>query len=123
MRRGLARPVRIDDRALLDRAMHAFWENGYRATSIRHLEDTLDVRAPAIYHRFESKEALFLRVIDHYIETVIDPRIATCLGATSDPTADLLRFFESTLSASGHGPREWGSPPRWAHWRQSNTIT
>lgn len=104
----MARATGIEESVLLERAMHAFWANGYDGTSIRDLEVSLGLRAPAIYHRFESKQALFLRVLDHYVETVVVQRLAAHLGASDDAIANLLRFFESAMSASEAGRPAWG---------------
>jgi hypothetical protein len=44
---------------------------------------------------------LFLRVIDHYIEAVIEPRLSRYLGVSRDPIADLYRFFRTAQTARG----------------------
>ncbi len=94
-------PPKHSEHALLDRAVEQFWAAGYGATTIRDLERALDVTAPSIYHRYESKHALFLRAVDHYIEIVIQPRIARYLGVTADPIVDLYRFFRTAQSPRG----------------------
>jgi TetR/AcrR family transcriptional repressor of nem operon len=93
--------AKYTDREILDRAVARFWVSGYGATTMRDLEQALDLTAPSIYHRFESKDALFLRVVDHYCATVIEPRIAKYLGASADPVVDLYRFFRTAQSPSG----------------------
>lgn len=97
----MSAPLKHSERVLLDRAVEQFWAAGHGATTIRALERALDVTAPSIYHRYESKDALFLRAIDHYIEIVIQPRIARYLGATADPIVDLYRFFRTAQSPRG----------------------
>jgi TetR/AcrR family transcriptional repressor of nem operon len=94
-------PAKHTDQEFLDRALKRFWVHGYGATSIRDLERALDLTAPSIYHRFASKDALFLRVVDHYVETVIETRIAKYLGSSADPVVDLYRFFRTAQSPSG----------------------
>lgn len=94
-------PPKHSDRELLDRAVRQFWVHGYGSTTIRDLERALDVTAPSIYHRYADKGALFLRVVDHYIEIVIEPRIAKYLGSSDDPVADLYRFFRTAQSPNG----------------------
>lgn len=94
-------PAKLSDREILDRSVTRFWVSGYGATTIRDLERALDLTAPSIYHRFESKDALFLLVIDHYIATVIEPRIARYLGTSPDPVVDLYRFFRTAQSPNG----------------------
>src|SRR3954470_5822630 len=99
--RRMPAPPKHSEQELLDRAVRQFWVHGYGATTIRDLERALDVTAPSIYHRYAGKDALFLRVIDHYIETVIEPRVATYLGASDDPATDLYRFFRTAQSPNG----------------------
>jgi TetR/AcrR family transcriptional repressor of nem operon len=94
-------PPKYGDREILDRAVEQFWIHGYGATSIRDLERALDLVAPSIYHRFGSKDALYERAIDHYIETVIATRVAKYLGASDDPIVDLYRFFRTAQSPRG----------------------
>ena len=104
----MARPARFEEHVLLERALEPFWAHGFTATSIRRLERCLELRAPAIYSRFQSKERLFLRVLDHYVETIVDRRIATHLGNSADPLENLYRFFESAMSSSRQGRFGWG---------------
>src|SRR5579883_1164541 len=97
----MAPPLKHSDHKILDRAMEQFWVHGYGSTSIRDLEQALDLTAPSIYHRFGSKDALFLCVIDYYVEMVIRPRIERYLGASEDPIVDLYRFFRTAQSPRG----------------------
>jgi TetR/AcrR family transcriptional repressor of nem operon len=97
----MAPPLKHPDREILDRAVERFWVHGYGSTTIRDLEQALDLSAPSIYHRFGSKDALFLCVIEHYVETVILPRISKYLGVSEDPIVDLYRFFRTAQSPRG----------------------
>ncbi|MCA9692447.1 MAG: helix-turn-helix domain-containing protein [Nannocystaceae bacterium] len=98
----MARPAKHDDEVLLARAMEQFWSRGYEATSIRDLEEALELRAPAIYRRFESKDALFARVVDRYVSAVVVPRIERYLGDDADdPIVALYRFFRTAQSCRG----------------------
>lgn len=92
----MSRPRRIDDTTLLQSAMRIFWQHGFATTGIRELEKCLGLKAPAIYHRFGSKEALFHAALAHYIETVVGGRIRHYLQNTDDPLAGLRAFFDST---------------------------
>jgi TetR/AcrR family transcriptional repressor of nem operon len=94
-------PFKHTDEELLDRALERFWVHGYSSTSVRDLERALDLTAPALYRRFGNKDALFLRVIDRYVETIVAPRIRKYLGAGDDPVVDLYRFFRTAQSTRG----------------------
>ena len=46
--------------------MKAFWEHGYAATSITQLVDATHLQPGSLYAAFDSKQGLFLAVLDHY---------------------------------------------------------
>lgn len=52
-------------RAILDAALDLFAEHGFAGTSMRTLARAAGVRESALYHYFESKDALFLGVMEH----------------------------------------------------------
>lgn len=79
----------------IDQAMILFWENGFTNTSLKNLEEKLGLRAPSIYNTFGSKEALLLKCLDHYIESIVDQRINTILLSGNNPILALKKFFTS----------------------------
>ncbi|MGW6687930.1 TetR/AcrR family transcriptional regulator [Streptomyces sp. NPDC054961] len=60
------RPRSFDRAAALDKAMFAFWENGYEATSISDLTASLGIGAPSLYAAFGDKRTLFDEVVAAY---------------------------------------------------------
>src|SRR5262245_39589298 len=91
----MPRPRSIEDSDLLPKAMLLFWRNGYARTGIRELEHTLAMKAPSIYNRFGSKEALFRASIAHYLERVVRYRVERYLRGP-DPLRGLREFFDTT---------------------------
>ena len=47
--------------------MLLFWRKGFAAASMHDLCDAMGVRSPSLYAAFESKEALYLAAIEHYV--------------------------------------------------------
>ncbi len=60
------RPRSFDRGAALDKAMFAFWERGYEATSISDLTASLGISAPSLYAAFGDKRKLFDEVVVVY---------------------------------------------------------
>ncbi|MCD9032778.1 TetR/AcrR family transcriptional regulator [Luteimonas sp. Y-2-2-4F] len=67
MARG--RPRRFDREVALQRAMEAFWANGYEATPLADLMAAIGINPPSFYAAFGSKEALYREAVDRYLAT------------------------------------------------------
>jgi AcrR family transcriptional regulator len=65
----MARPRSIPEEESLERALKLFWDRGFDRTSIADLGKALGVGPSSIYNAFGSKEALYQRALDHYMET------------------------------------------------------
>lgn len=100
------RPREFDRDAALDAAMYLFWRKGYEAASMHDLCDAMGVRSPSLYAAFESKEALYLAAIEHYVEPRGEPvwdRLAE--GATARAGIEkLLIGAAETLPKSRSAP-------------------
>lgn len=99
----MGRPRKIDDEEILDRAMALFWERGWADTSIRDLEEALDLKAPSIYHRFGSREGLGAAVVEHYGDRVVRRRVAKYLSGEGDPLDNIARFLRLSVTQSRAG--------------------
>jgi AcrR family transcriptional regulator len=62
----MARPRSFDCDEALDRAMLAFWENGYEQTSTRELTAAMGIAAPSLYAAFGDKRRLFDQAVARY---------------------------------------------------------
>ena len=67
--RPRGRPRSFDETDVLDIAKDLFWQRGYEATSIKDLTEAMGMTPPSLYAAFGSKEALYRRVLDRYVET------------------------------------------------------
>jgi len=63
-RRG--RPRSFDRETALEKAILAFWEHGYEATSVSDLTRVMDIGAPSLYAAFGDKRSLFGEVVREY---------------------------------------------------------
>ena len=62
----IGRPREFDTDRALDAAMHLFWRQGYEATSMQNLLDTMNLSKSSLYQTFGSKHDLFQRCLQHY---------------------------------------------------------
>ncbi|NEB82119.1 TetR/AcrR family transcriptional regulator [Streptomyces sp. SID14478] len=60
------RPRSFDRETALEKAMQAFWENGYEATSVSDLTREMGIGAPSLYAAFGDKRSLFEEVVRVY---------------------------------------------------------
>jgi TetR/AcrR family transcriptional regulator, copper-responsive repressor len=62
----MARPRSFDRDAALEKAMRAFWANGYEQTSISDLTKAMGIAAPSLYAAFGDKQRLFGEAVARY---------------------------------------------------------
>ncbi|MBC7184501.1 MAG: helix-turn-helix transcriptional regulator, partial [Marinobacter sp.] len=55
----MARHARYDRKTALGKAVGLFWEKGYHGSSMKQIEQALDMRPGSIYATFGSKDGLF----------------------------------------------------------------
>jgi TetR/AcrR family transcriptional repressor of nem operon len=103
----MARPRAVEDELLLTKAVELFWRNGYARTGVRELEEKLGLKAPSLYNRFGSKDALFQAALAHYLERVVRTRIARYLRA-GEPLQGLRAFFDSCYDYAPAGESALG---------------
>lgn len=92
----MSRKPRYDREQALDNAVALFWQRGYHASSLKHLEQALDMRPGSLYATFGSKEALFQEALDRYAARMSES-LEACLQA-SDSRLDGLRRYIRQLA-------------------------
>lgn len=53
---------------VIEKAKNLYWEKGYHATSMRNLQDVVDMRPGSIYATFGNKDSLFKEALTCYAE-------------------------------------------------------
>jgi AcrR family transcriptional regulator len=66
----MARPCAYDREDLLRCATALFWERGFAGTSVDDVVRATGVSRSSLYAAFPDKSALFLAVLEHYLDTV-----------------------------------------------------
>ncbi|MFG2353824.1 TetR/AcrR family transcriptional regulator [Streptomyces sp. NPDC048521] len=64
--RTRGRPRSFDRETALEKAVRAFWEHGYEATSVSDLTRIMGIGAPSLYAAFGDKRSLFDEVVRVY---------------------------------------------------------
>ncbi|MGB1949617.1 MAG: TetR/AcrR family transcriptional regulator [Marinobacter sp.] len=64
----MARHARYDRKTALDKAVGLFWQKGYHGSSMKQIEQALDMRPGSIYATFGSKDGLFTEALARYAE-------------------------------------------------------
>src|SRR6266550_980301 len=77
---------------ILDAAMRVFRRHGFRRSSIEQAAEAAGLTRQALYHHFQSKEALFRAVIEQLFEGALAAEIAAADAAekTGGGLADIL---------------------------------
>jgi AcrR family transcriptional regulator len=88
--------------ALVQIAAELFAEQGYRATTVRHIGDAAGVLSGSLYHHFDAKETILDELLSSYLEELLDTyRAITKAG--DGPAATLRELVRASFrSLSEH---------------------
>lgn len=90
------RPRSFDRTEALDRALIAFWRNGFEATSMNDLVEAMGINSPSIYAAFGSKESLFAEAVQHYHAAYAN-RLLQSLNDGPDAASGIDAMFEAAI--------------------------
>jgi len=101
----MPRPREYDEQEVLTAAMHAFRREGYAHISVAELESATGLRPSSLYHAFGDKAGLFRRALDHYVSTLVEPRLILYAGprATLDDLEQLFLTLFQPPYDDGYG--------------------
>ncbi len=99
----MARPREFDGDATLERAMHAFWTGGYKATSLEDLCGITGLSRSSLYAAFGGKRALLHRSLARYEEQAV-ARIKSALAKPLPVREAIALFVGELIERIGAGP-------------------
>ncbi|PSW15796.1 TetR family transcriptional regulator [Photobacterium rosenbergii] len=62
----MATKAKFDRDLVVQKATDLYWQKGFNGTSMRNLQDVIDMRPGSIYAAFGSKEGLYKEALVHY---------------------------------------------------------
>ncbi|MFT6914576.1 MAG: TetR/AcrR family transcriptional repressor of nem operon [Motiliproteus sp.] len=85
-----------DRQHVIHKATDLFWEKGFHATSMRNLQQAIDMRPGSIYTSFGSKEGLFKETLQHYAKASL-MRLNSSVEASASPLEGLKLFIKDVV--------------------------
>ena len=90
---------------ILSRAARLFAAHGYERTSIGDLVKACDVSRGALYHYFESKEAILFAMLDTLVRGLLE-KLVEAASIDADPVQRLNGIIEAFLEYNAASPHE-----------------
>lgn len=90
---------------ILSKAARLFAKNGYERTSVSDLVAACNLSRGAIYHYFESKEAILFAMLDKLVRSLLQ-RLEAARSKGGAPTEKLLRVVEEFFLHNANSPDE-----------------
>lgn len=90
------RPREFDIERALESATRQFWAVGYEATSLTDLLKVMKLSKSSLYQAFGNKEALFIRCLDYFQNTMADDLLGKLHRAES-PRQFLADYLEGVI--------------------------
>jgi AcrR family transcriptional regulator len=87
-------------------AVHLFAEQGYNATTMRDIARRASLTPGALYHHYESKEALLLEIMEQGMQKLMRSATAELAAAGSDPEQRLRALVRAHVAVHGEHREE-----------------
>ncbi|KUI39268.1 TetR/AcrR family transcriptional regulator [Mycobacterium sp. GA-2829] len=116
----IGRPREFDPDQVEQAAMKLFWERGFDAVSISDVTAATGVNRRSIYAEFGSKENLFDRAFQRYLEGPSAYTAEALTRSTAREVAEaMVHGAAETVSGDVHGCMTVGEAPGLAEWRDA----
>lgn len=89
----MARPLTFDREQKLHEAMILFWRQGYDATSMQNLVDTLKINKFSLYNTFGDKKQLYHEALQRYMTSVVEKLLAPLEETEIPPLMRIHNYF------------------------------
>jgi AcrR family transcriptional regulator len=90
----MSKQAKFDRDEVIEKAKNLYWQKGYHATSMRNLQDVVDMRPGSIYAAFGSKDNLFKEALKRYAEESSE-QLALCMKDSPTVLVGLKQFIRN----------------------------
>lgn len=98
----MAKTAQFDRQEVIEKATNLYWKKGYHATSMRNLQDEIDMRPGSIYAAFGSKDGLFKEALKNYTQQGL-ASIEACRQNNPSPLGALKDFVKAQVIETAQG--------------------
>jgi TetR/AcrR family transcriptional repressor of nem operon len=92
----MSKHAKFDRAEVIEKATNLYWEKGYNGTSMRNLQEIVDMRPGSIYATFGSKDNLFKEAINHYADASTS-LLEACLDESESLLSGLKLFIQKII--------------------------
>ena len=103
----MARPRTYNEGEIITKAMHAFWNKGFAATSISDLEDATGLKRTSLYAAFGDKQGLYIKCLETYKE-MGQEQADLLLQPSEDPVQEIYNWFIKNINQGLGDPERKG---------------
>jgi TetR/AcrR family transcriptional regulator, transcriptional repressor for nem operon len=103
----MAQSKHFDPEERLDRAVNAFWKNGFDGIGMQELCKAMRLFPGSVYGTYGDKHRLFVRAIERYMATV-SAEAAEILGGGHSGLGAIKGYFAHLMDGILDGNRRWG---------------
>ncbi|BFT70978.1 MULTISPECIES: TetR/AcrR family transcriptional regulator [Paenibacillus] len=100
----MARNKEFEVNAVLRKAMHIFWEQGYEKTSMQDLVTHMGIHRRSIYDTFGDKHRLYMKAVEKYGE-MLESSVHQKVEAPTPMKQAIRRMFEHAIVAADDRPK------------------
>lgn len=98
----MVKTARFDRQEVINKATNLYWKKGFHATSMRNLQDEIDMRPGSIYAAFGNKNGLFKETLRNYTDISI-ANLKQCTDEYESPIEALKMFVKKQIIGTQDG--------------------
>ncbi|WP_053376050.1 TetR/AcrR family transcriptional regulator [Paenibacillus sp. FJAT-27812] len=92
----MVRPKEFDEDAVLLKAMHLFWDQGYEKTSMQELISHMGIHRGSLYDTFGDKRSLYIKTLKRYSD-MLEQSVKRRLAETHTAKEAIRLLFEMVI--------------------------